>query len=64
MLTNFYQKKTKLQPKNVKQTDCEDDLKKKNIICQFFLEAGHCDDKDCKYSHDMNLEFNVSFSYK
>ncbi len=47
--------------KVIKQTDCEDDLKKKNIICQFILETGRCDDKDCKYSHDMNLEFNVRF---
>ena len=45
--------------KVIKQTDCEDDEKKRNIICQYILQNGQCDDKDCKYSHDLNLEYNV-----
>ena len=43
--------------------DSEDEGKK-NIVCQDYKD-GFCEHGDsCKYSHDLNLEFNVKFIYK
>jgi len=47
--------------KTIKQAEVSDDEEKKNVLCQFFAEQGFCDEGDnCKFSHDVNIEFNVS----
>ncbi len=46
--------------KVVKQTELEEGDQSKNFLCQFF-KAGMCDKgDDCEFSHDMNIQFNVS----
>ena len=46
---------------NIKQIDEEDDNKAKNMLCAYFAKQGFCEDGDaCKFSHDVNIEFNVS----
>eukprot|EP00340_Litonotus_pictus_P010213 CAMPEP_0170514956 /NCGR_PEP_ID=MMETSP0209-20121228/1447_1 /TAXON_ID=665100 ORGANISM="Litonotus pictus, Strain P1" /NCGR_SAMPLE_ID=MMETSP0209 /ASSEMBLY_ACC=CAM_ASM_000301 /LENGTH=373 /DNA_ID=CAMNT_0010799231 /DNA_START=1 /DNA_END=1122 /DNA_ORIENTATION=- len=45
--------------KDIKQADCSDDDERKNVLCQFFAQKGFCEDgDDCKFSHDLNIEFN------
>lgn len=49
--------------KTIKQVECEDDDEKRTILCEFFSKQGFCEDgNDCKYSHDLNIEFNVRFN--
>lgn len=46
--------------KNIKQAECEFEDEKKITLCEFFKQ-GFCEDGDkCKFSHDLNIEFNVS----
>lgn len=48
--------------KTITQAECEDDDERKNVLCQFFAQQGFCEDGDnCKFSHDLNIEFNVSY---
>lgn len=47
--------------KTIKQAEVDDEDEKKNVLCQFFSQQGFCEDGDnCKFSHDVNIEFNVS----
>jgi hypothetical protein len=47
--------------KTITQADCDDDDERKNILCQYFAQQGFCEDgENCKFSHDLNIEFNVS----
>lgn len=47
--------------KNIKQAEVSDDEEKKNVLCEFFSQQGFCEDGDkCKFSHDKNIEYNVS----
>ena len=49
--------------KNVKQAECDDLDERKNVLCEFFKQ-GFCEDGDkCKFSHDLNIEFNVSLLF-
>jgi Zinc finger C-x8-C-x5-C-x3-H type (and similar) len=49
----------------IKQIECDDDNEKRNLLCAFFAKQGFCEDGDqCKFSHDVNIEFNVSFYLK
>ena len=48
--------------KTITQVECEDDDERKNILCEFFKANGFCEDGDkCKFSHDLNIEYNVNF---
>lgn len=47
----------------VKQAEVSDEEEKKNVLCEFFKQ-GFCEDgSKCKFSHDLNIEFNVSSSF-
>lgn len=44
----------------VKQAEVSDEDEKKKVLCEFFKQ-GFCEDgNNCKFSHDLNIEFNVS----
>lgn len=44
----------------VKQAEDDEDEGDMNLLCEFFKE-GNCEDGDkCKYSHDLNIAYNVS----
>jgi hypothetical protein len=44
---------------NIKQEEPEEGQETGTVLCAYF-KAGACKKGDkCKYSHDMNLEFNV-----
>ena len=46
--------------KIIKDNEESDDEGKKSIVCQDFKD-GFCEHgNDCKFSHDLNLEYNVS----
>lgn len=50
--------------KTIKQHEVEEDSEKKNLLCEFFANQGFCADGDkCLFSHDVNIEFNVSHQY-
>lgn len=45
---------------NIKQEEPEEGQDCKTVLCAYF-KAGSCKKGDkCKYSHDMNIEFNVT----
>ncbi len=47
--------------KTIKQAEVEDDEERKNVLCEFFKQ-GHCEDgENCKFSHDINIEYNVRY---
>ena len=49
--------------KIIREQEESDDEEKKNIICPDFKD-GFCEHgNNCKYSHDLNLEFNVILYY-
>lgn len=46
--------------KTITQEEVSDDEEKKYVLCQFFKNQGFCEDGDnCKFSHDLNIEYNV-----
>lgn len=51
--------------KTIQQHDCEDDFEKRNLLCEFFSKQGFCEDGDkCMFSHDVNIQYNVSLFLK
>jgi hypothetical protein len=44
----------------IKQKELEEGEESKNVLCQYF-KAGCCEKGDeCEFSHDLNIEFNVT----
>jgi glutamyl-tRNA reductase len=46
--------------KSVKQAEVEFEDEKRNVLCEFFKQGECPDGNDCKFSHDRNIEYNVS----
>ena len=50
--------------KTIQQMDLDTEEEMKSTLCQYYAQTGFCENGDkCKFSHDLNIEYNVKTYY-